>query len=239
MRVPVPCVVCSKGRKAGNLVFARGELDESGVIYAECDASHRTAVIYDARRHEVLLRSGGKALLSGFANEAIASLAAALERAYEFYIRVICRKHSIDEKEMSSAWKEVGSQSERQLGAFTFLYLMDNGKPLPLNKKIPEIRNRIVHQGRIAKESDAREFGSLVFDRIRQIERALEKYPDAANAEVRAETEIQKQSLPEGVEYGSLRIMSMMAKDGKVTGPVESFQNYLTALEQSISKGLA
>lgn len=133
MRVPVPCLVCSRGRKAGELVLALGELDETGVIYAKCEESHQTAVIYDARRYQVLLRSGGKALLGGFANEAIASLAAALERAYEFYIRVICRKNAIDEKQMSSAWKEVGHQSERQLGAFTFLYLMDNGRPLPLN----------------------------------------------------------------------------------------------------------
>jgi hypothetical protein len=238
MKLPVPCVVCSKGRKAGELIVALGELDETGVIYAECAASHRTAIIYDARRYEVLLRSAGRALLSGFANEAIASLAAALERAYEFYIRVICRRHSIDDKEIAAAWKEVGNQSERQLGAFGFLYLLDNGKPLLLNKKIHEIRNRIVHQGRIAKESDAREFGSLVFERIRQIERALERYPDVTNAEVQSEVEAQRESLPKDVEYGSLRITSKMAKDGKVTGPVESFQDYLTALEQSIAKGL-
>src|SRR5690348_16078313 len=136
MKVPVPCIVCSRGRKPGNLVFASGELDETGVVYAECEASHKTAVIYDARRYEVLLRSGAKALLGGFANEAIASLAAALERAYEFYIRVICRHRSIDDKQMVLAWKEVGSQSERQLGAFAFLYLIENGEPLLLNKKI-------------------------------------------------------------------------------------------------------
>jgi hypothetical protein len=239
MRIPVPCVACSKAGKGGGLVFAHGELDASGVVYAECPASHRTAVIYDARRYEVLLRSGAKALLSGFANEAIASLAAALERAYEFYVRVICRKHSIDKGQIAAAWKEVGSQSERQLGAFSFLYLIDNAKPLPLSKKIPEIRNRIVHQGRIAKEDDAKEFGRLVFDRIRDIERALAKYPDATNAEVSAEAEAQKQSLPLGMEYGSLRIMSMMAQAGQVTGPVESFDDYLKGLEQSVAKGLA
>jgi hypothetical protein len=41
------------------------------------------------------------------------------------------------------------------------------------------------------------------------------------------------------MEHGSLRIMSVIAKDGKVTGPMESFNNYFKALQQSITKGLA
>jgi hypothetical protein len=113
-------------------------------------------VIFNARRHEVLLRSGGKALLAGFANEAMISLAAALERAYEFYIRVVCRQRKIGDEQIGAAWKEIGHLSERQLGAFGFLYLLENGEPLLLNKKITEIRNHIVHQGRIATEIEAR-----------------------------------------------------------------------------------
>jgi hypothetical protein len=235
----VPCVVCSEGRKANELAFVQGELDDSGIIDVQCPSAHHTAVIYDARRYEVLLRSGGKALLGGFANEAIASLAAALERAYEFYIKVLCRKHGLEEGQVASAWKDVSVQSERQLGAFGFLFLVDTGKALPLDKRIPAIRNRIVHQGRIARESEAREFGALVFERIREIERGLVPYADAASAQVAAEMEASRAALPGGMKSGVLRVMSLMAHEGQVVGPVESFDDYLKALAQSVRKGLA
>jgi hypothetical protein len=50
----------------------------------------------EAPRHHVLLYSAALAFIGGFANEAIAVLNTALERAYEHYIRVICRVKGAD-----------------------------------------------------------------------------------------------------------------------------------------------
>jgi hypothetical protein len=154
-------------------------------------------------------------------------------------VRVVCREHGIEESQVASAWKEVSTQSERQLGAFSFLYLIESGETLPLNPEIPRIRNRIVHQGRLAKEADARDFGSMVFQRLRDIEGALRRYPASAEAEKKHEIENQEKSVPAGMEHGTLTVWSMNTKDGEVIGPVESFDHYLEALQQSLTKGLA
>jgi len=242
VKLPVPCLHCSEGAPDPDphgLVWEVGELDDSGVVYVECRWAHKSAVIFDARRYQMLLRSGAKALLAGFSSESIASLAAALERAYEFYIRVVCRHRSIPLQRIEDTWKEMKSQSERQLGAFMLLYLLEMQKPLPLNPEIPAIRNRTVHQGRIAKEQDARRFGGLVFARIMEIEVALQQYPEAVNGEAEHEVQQQIASMPKGMQHAKMKIMTVLVKDTQATGPVQSFDEYLTALQTSIERGLA
>lgn len=151
----------------------------------------------------------------------------------------VCRHHRIAREQFEAAGGAVKSQSERQLGAFMFLYLREMGEHLPLNKRIPEIRNRIVHQGRIAKEAEAREFGELVFGRIRQIERALERLPAASAGEAAHELEVQRQSVAPDIEQGTFQVRSVLVEEGEVTGPTSTFAQYIAALRQGIEKGLA
>lgn len=243
MKIIAPCVVCAGEQKTpdvNGLNFIEGELDESGVVYITCEKGHDSAVMYDARRHEVLLRSGGAALLHGHANESISSFSAALERAYEFYIRVICRENKIDQVGIDKVWGSVSSQSERQFGAFSFLYLIHEKSPFELNNKIPEIRNKIIHKGRIAKNSEALEFAELIYSRVKEIERSLSKYVNSVEEESRFELNRQESSIPKSMEYGCLKIMeATVNKQGEATLGVKSFSEYLVALKQNMEKGLA
>ncbi|MES9855088.1 MAG: hypothetical protein ABW166_00590 [Sedimenticola sp.] len=65
-----------------------------------CDKGHKSIVVYDSRRYDVLLQSATNALLDGYTNEAISTYGTALERCYEFYVRVVLRSHEIDPKEI-------------------------------------------------------------------------------------------------------------------------------------------
>jgi hypothetical protein len=240
VRPSVPCSACLVGRPPTDpFLLVQGELDDKGFVEIECPKGHRSAVIFNARRYEILLRSGAKALLQGFASESIFSMHAALERAYEFFIRVVCRHHEIPPEQIDAAWKGMARQSERQLGAFSILYLLEMGKPLPLPEGIATMRNDVVHKGHIATEVEARKFGEMVFRRIREIEQALARLPEAVRAEAEHELEEMRQSIPAGLERGVFEVHSIQHQDGVITGPSSTFEQYLTGIEQGLAKGWA
>src|SRR5438094_6529995 len=121
MYVAAICAVCAnrldpKGRSLPP--FVRGELENSGLVHVKCGLEHESFVIYDARRYELLMRSGAMALLDGYSNESITSFATALERAHEFYVRVSCRSRNVDAIQFERTWRAMEVQTERQLGAF-------------------------------------------------------------------------------------------------------------------------
>lgn len=240
MNFRAPCAVCAKQKlDVKDLNWCVGELDDNGVAYLTCNKAHESAFVFEAKRHEVLLRSGGKALLAGFSSEAISSLSSALERAYEFYIRVICSNRGIEVEPFEVAWKSVGAQSERQLGAFTFLYLLDTGAHLALDPKIPETRNRIVHHGRIARTKDAMEFGERVYSRILAIEQAYDGYAETVEKVLAQQLEAQIATIPKGMEYGKMKVWTKLIKGNEVVGDTTSFAEYLEALRGAVEKGLA
>lgn len=241
MRVKVPCGVCANVPDPGtyNFLLFDGELDNIGYVHVSCNVGHKSIVVYDSRRYEVLLQSATSALLDGYSNEAIATYSAALERAYEFYIRVVLCAHGINQKNIESAWKGVSSQSERQFGAFHFLRLLEHGEALELDEDIPKVRNAIIHRGKIASTDLASDFGSRVFLRIKQIESSLTKFPDDVQAEQEYEIEVQKQKVPSGIESVVMKSFSLKvdSETGEVVVFPETFDDYLSAVSNGRNKG--
>lgn len=242
MLLRVPCPQCTVGKRPGDpgsLNFTDGEMDNSGVVYLTCSQQHSSAVIFDARRYQILLRSGAKAFVKGFSNEAIASFSAALERAHEFYAKVICRSRGVTPEILKKAWGSVAKKSERQFGAFTFLFLLDQGQVLELDPKIPSIRNSVIHAGNIATQKEALDFGEMVFRRIRQIEVALESHEQAVGEEGERELKEQEQSVTPGVGYARIKIQTVRVQGNLGVGVAETLSEYLDALRVSIEKGMA
>lgn len=241
MRIAAVCAVCAnQWDKAAppKLKLVSGELQDTGIVFVSCPEGHTSAVLYDSRRYEILLRSGALALLDGYCNEAIASLSAALERAYEFYLRVVYRNRGVPTEEFNEAWKDVESQSERQLGAFQFICLLERTQHLKLDPDIPKIRNRTVHRGCIATESDARAFAELVFRRIREIEQFLAAYPKDVEAEAKHEIARQQASVPKNMESITLKAFSVkIDQDGTVVGPPDVLGEYLEAVSKGKKNG--
>lgn len=80
---------------------------------------------------------------------------------------MICEKSIISEEAFAATWKRVAVQSERQLGAFTFLYLLENGKPpRALPNTMMTFRNDVIHRGKLPKKQEAVKYGQEILDLI-------------------------------------------------------------------------
>ena len=74
--------------------------------------------------------------------------ASSLERFYEFFIKLqmVNLRHLL-RTFTDEAWKKLSNQSERQLGAFTYLYLSSLGElPPELSSKERGFRNDVIHK---------------------------------------------------------------------------------------------
>ncbi|WP_394649078.1 zf-TFIIB domain-containing protein [uncultured Deinococcus sp.] len=128
------------------------------------------------RKHkfEVLFDLGTQALLGGYAREAVASFAAALERFFEFYVRAATleraatRGQEFGEAEalLDRTWRHVASQSERQIGMFALAYLLREGRePEFLGSQAlgADFRNRVIHRGYLPPRAEVEAYAARVF----------------------------------------------------------------------------
>jgi hypothetical protein len=217
-----------------------GEMDDHGYIHVTCTKGHVGIVTFDSRRHQVLMESAACAFLDGYTNEVVAVMATALERAYEFYLRVSCKAKSIASATFEAAWKPMASQSERQFGAFQILYLLDHGAVFCLDPKIPDIRNKVVHKGRIAREQEALEFAEQVYTHIREIEASIEaKFPEEAKQVAVEDIERQKAAVPKGTPYVGLKKDTVVYDKTRkvVTGKARKFIDFVASIHQSRERG--
>jgi hypothetical protein len=100
------------------------ELDDDGVVRMECPNGHRSFDIVQANKFELLFDFGVLAFRDGYYREAVTSFNVALERSQEHFVfEIVGRTPAAAGLEQS--WKEVAKQSERQFGAFAFLYLLE------------------------------------------------------------------------------------------------------------------
>lgn len=217
-----------------------GELDDNGIIHVTCEKKHYGVVLYNARRYEVLVKSAARAFLDGYTNEVVAVMSSALERAYEFYMRVSCRAKGLDQEIVDAAWKNVAAQSERQFGAFQFLYLQDNQAPFRLDPLITEVRNKVIHRGKIVREAEALEFAENAFSVIRHLENTLQtKFPDYIKEEAEREIKVQESAIPDGVEHVKLSATTVNVDTAKneVIGIVSTFIQHVAAIHQARKRG--
>lgn len=159
--------------------FQPVEIRDDGLYSSTCNNGHTTLTVIQEQKFEVLFDFGSMALIDGYPREAVTSIAASLERFYEFYVFTTCLKHNIDAYEFQKAWKHVANQSERQFGAYLFAYLIDHngGEPPVIDNEKPEMdgiskkktitwkefRNAVVHKGYIPSASETMKYGNIVY----------------------------------------------------------------------------
>jgi hypothetical protein len=145
--------------------FTRVEFRDDGRYDLTCSHRHRTTTILQQQKFEVLFEIGAHAILDGYYREAVSSFAASLERFYEFSIRVFLSRESGTDALFKNCWKSVSQQSERQLGAFIFLWAANfKASPVLLENKRVSFRNSVVHKGKIPTKKEAIEFGNAVLN---------------------------------------------------------------------------
>jgi hypothetical protein len=144
-----------------------------------CSAGHRNGIAVTNEKYELLFDMAAMAYLDGYGREAVATFAAALERFYEWGIRLLCLGTGIESAKLDLAWKRVSKQSERQLGAFVFLFLVAFKEP-PALLADAEVgfRNAVIHQGYLPASSEVAGFAERVLHVILSNQDALRQWAE-------------------------------------------------------------
>jgi len=169
VRLLIPCMKCLQelGRPSGE--FARVEFRDDGKYDLTCSSGHATTTILQQQKFEVLFDIGAHAIIDGYYRESVSSFTASLERFYEFAINVFLLNSSGSDDVFKACWKSVSNQSERQLGAFIFLWASKFGAmPALLPDNRVSFRNGVIHKGKIPTKEEAIDFGNSVLSVVRQ-----------------------------------------------------------------------
>ena len=162
---------------------------DSGIHDLRCpECQERFVLFLRQQRFEMLFDLGTRALMDGYAREAVVNFAAALERALEFYLRAALLERAAGEhreleavaRELDATWKLLVSQSERQLGAFAAVYLARQGHApefLTPQGLGADFRNRVIHRGYLPRESEVRDYAARLFALMNRL---LSELGDAA-----------------------------------------------------------
>ncbi|MEQ1485025.1 MAG: hypothetical protein ABL913_05560 [Methyloglobulus sp.] len=152
---------------------------DDGIYEFECPQGHHTTTVLRTPKHEVLYTIGANAFLDGYFRDAIASFASALERYYEFALRIISRHKKITLEMFMETWGFMPNQSERQYGAFITVWMIERkGEPYTKFSKTQidksnTLRNGVIHKGNIPTPAQCLEYGQYVMDIIAPIEKVL------------------------------------------------------------------
>ena len=162
------CVHCfpNKNDSLGKERYYAEIINDQFVSSFTCSEGHENIIIIASHRYEILYLIGCRALIDGYYREAISSFSASLERIYEVFIKakLISEGMSKDEIEQT-AWKHVSSQSERQLGAFLFLFTQHfKTQPELLSNDLVKLRNKVIHKGKIPTKDEAIEYGQKILE---------------------------------------------------------------------------
>lgn len=174
MRIPLACMKCFQENGKPDDVVYPAELQDNGLYWMKCRGGHETVTCLQEQKFELLFDLGANAIVDGYYREAVSSFTSALERFYEFYVQVICEKSKVSEDAFTATWKKVAAQSERQLGAFAFVFLVEKAAPPQLlPDAMTKFRNDVIHKGKIPSRQEAVDYGQEVLNLVTPVLREL------------------------------------------------------------------
>lgn len=180
MRLPLNCMTCFQVNGKPSPLMTSVDLGNGEAYVHICPAGHVQHTVLQQMQFELLFEAGFHAAIDGYCREAIGTFAAALERFQEFALRVCCAKLGMSTSTLDNAWRRVRNASERQYGAFVYLFSIVVGKiPSTLTEKQRHFRNSVVHKGAFCNEVDALVFGeevrALVMNEITELRKVCGK----------------------------------------------------------------
>jgi hypothetical protein len=181
MRIQLSCNKCNLMVQPGEtrLVYSKiVAINDTGVYELKCDAGHVSKIVLRTPKHEMLYLIAGNAILDGYLREAVLSFNGAMERYFEFAIRVLARANKIPKESLHAAWQLISKQSERQIGAFILIWLFEAKEdfltaPLKDISNQAKLRNDVIHNGKIPTMKECIAYGQHVADVIFPIESTL------------------------------------------------------------------
>lgn len=190
------------------------ELRDDGRYEFTCEKGHTTVTVVQEQKFEVLFDLGAYAIIDGYYREAIASFTSSLERFYEFFIKACLFEEGLDKEVFETTWKNVSQQSERQLGAFIFLYCKSFSKsPVLLHQKQIKLRNDVIHKGKIPTREEAIAYGDSILNVIRPIIKLVKnEFPNGVQSTVLNHLmESRKANENENQQIGTMSIATIVS----------------------------
>jgi len=182
MQLFVPCMQCLHGPQGPRRELARVAFRDDGTYVLTCSRGHESITLLQQQKFEVLFEIGANAILDGYHREAVSAFSASLERFHEFAIRVLLADVTGSDDLFKSCWGSVAAQSERQLGAFVFIWASRIGAPPSLlSQKRVAYRNEVIHKGKIPSGLEAVKFGNAALDVLRSNMKHLERFEHGRN----------------------------------------------------------
>jgi hypothetical protein len=160
---------CLQENGVPSMHFVSLDLNNDGSYDIECPQNHKTRVILQNQKFEILFEIGSLAFLDGYNFEAVASFTASLERFLEFCIKILYLTKNNELTDFEKLWKHVENQSERQYGAFLFLYFNEFQKIEDVPEKWKAFRNKVLHKGYLPSTEETFLYGQFVYDFITQL----------------------------------------------------------------------
>lgn len=135
------------------------ELLNDGIYTIHCPKGHTGKVVLSNLNFELLYDLGINAIGDGYYREAVASITAALERYYEFFVKTVWHAQGVEFDIIDQNWKEMSNQSERQLGAYivSYSYAFGNTAPVMTNSMV-KFRNSVIHKGELPTCEKTKEY---------------------------------------------------------------------------------
>jgi len=181
VKIPTACPHCGHRFQT--------EYHDSGMHDLRCpECGGRYALFIRKQRFETLFDLGTRALMDGYAREAVVNFAAAMERCLEFYLKAAQLEHAAQQghdledavRALDGTWKLLVTQSERQLGAFAATYLAREGRApdfLTPQGLGADFRNRVIHRGYLPQEQEVQAYAAKLFALMNRL---LDDLGDAA-----------------------------------------------------------
>lgn len=247
MKLQINCMQCFQEQGSPSLEFQNVEIRDDGLYSSTCNKGHTTLTVIQEQKFEVLFDFGAMALIDGYPREAVTSIAAAIERFYEFYVAATCLKHGVEITNFQKAWKSVVNQSERQFGAYIFAYLIDhNGKEPPIidnekpqidgisksqTKTWKEFRNNVVHKGYIPSFSETIAYGNIAYLHLNELIKDLKERSKDAIQKITFYHVARANEAANGCVVSTMSIPTLvsLARGGV---PPESFEKALENVEK-------
>lgn len=170
MKVYTFCHKCTMERQSPRIrIEGVLSLQEVNFYHFKCCKNHDNLVEIQAFKFELLFESGLHAIRDNYLMESVSSLTASLERFYEFFIRIKLLSNGFSSNDFNKIFKIIANQSERQYGAFLFLYgfSYNQNPPVLIDNKSIEFRNKIIHKGYLPSEDEVLKYAEDIFRVIR------------------------------------------------------------------------
>ena len=178
MMVPAGCVECMRtAAEAG----APGPqpfvvtLDNDLKFAGECPSGHPLRFVMQNLRYELLYDQAINMFHLGVYREALLGCATALERFFEFAMRVMFEHAAVPQAEVAKGWKPISRRTEQQQGGFLVLYLLTFKRPFAVPKGVRPLnemsnsRNDVIHNGEVPTEDEALQYAREVYEIVRSV----------------------------------------------------------------------